>query len=147
MLKLHQHFFRSFIFIFFAILLGTGVSSYFWIKSIYLEESEKNLSQNIDVISSSLSNLDNISDVVKQIKQKTTLRITIISSEGVVLEDSDKDKNEMENHKNRVEIISAKSDNIGKSIRFSDTIKKDLLYVAKKSLLIIKPYIYECLII
>jgi signal transduction histidine kinase len=132
LLKLHQHFFRSFIFIFFSILVGTGISSYFWIKSIYLEQSEKNLSQNIDVISSSLSNLNNISSVVKQIKQKTALRITIISQDGIVLEDSDKNKNEMENHKNRVEILQAKSTSIGKSIRFSNTIKKDLLYVAKK---------------
>jgi len=132
LLKLHQHFFRSFIFIFFAILLCTGISSYFWIKSIYIEQSEKNLSQNINSLSSALSDLSNISNIVKQIKKDTGLRITIISSDGTVLADSDKDKNSMENHKNRVEIIQSKTGVFGKSIRFSNTIKKDLLYVAKK---------------
>jgi len=132
LLKIHQHFFRSYALIFFAILLGTGVSSYFWIKNIYIEQIEKNLSQNIDSLSVSLVNLDNISSIVKQLKQTTGLRITIIDEQGVVIEDSDKNKLTMENHKNRVEIIHAKFDNIGKSIRFSNTLKKDLLYIAKK---------------
>ena len=132
MLKIHQHFFRSFIFIFFAILLGTGISSYFWIKSIYIEQIEKNLSQSIDALSISLQNLDNISHVTKEIKKATGLRVTIIDQNGKVLEDSDKNKQLMENHKNRVEIIHAKFGKMGKSIRFSDTLKKDLLYIAKK---------------
>lgn len=132
MLKIHQHFFRSFIFIFIAILIGTGISSYFWIKSIYLEQSQKNLSQNIDSLSSSLKDLSNINSVVQQIKNSTGLRVTILAKDGTVIEDSDEDKNSMENHINRVEIIQAQFEGMGKSIRFSDTIKKDLLYIAKK---------------
>jgi len=132
LLKIHQLFFRSYALVFFAILLGTGISSYFWIKNIYIEQIEKNLSQNIDSLSASLVSLDNITSVVKQLKQSTGLRITIIDKKGVVIEDSDKNKLTMENHKNRVEIIHAKFDNIGKSIRFSSTLQKDLLYIAKK---------------
>ena len=132
MLKIHQHFFRSFIFIFIAILIGTGISSYFWIKSIYIEQSEKNLSQNIDSLSASLVDLTDITRIVKRIKENTGLRITIVSKDGTVIEDSDEDKNSMENHINRVEIIHAQFEGLGKSIRFSKTIQKDLLYIAKK---------------
>ena len=132
MLKIHQHFFRSYIIVFFAILLGTGISSYFWVKSIHIEQTEKNLSQNIDSLSISLNSLENLPYIVKALKKATGLRITIIDENGIVIEDSDKNKNEMENHKKRVEIIHAKFDQIGKSIRFSETVKKDLLYIAKK---------------
>ena len=99
---------------------------------MYLEQTEKNLSQNIDSLSASLTSLDDITNIVKKIKKNTGLRVTIISNDGVVIEDSDKDKELMENHINRVEIIFAKSNEIGKSIRFSNTLKKDLLYIAKK---------------
>lgn len=112
--------------------MGTGISSYFWIKSIYIEESEKNLSQNIDSLSAALRDLTNLTAVVSQIKNSTGLRVTIISQDGTVLEDSDENKSSMENHINRVEIIHAQFEGIGKSIRFSNTIKKDLLYLAKK---------------
>ena len=132
MLKIHQHFFRSYIIVFFAILIGTGISSYFWIKNIHIEQIEKNLSQNIDSLSISLNSLENLPLIVKKLKKATGLRITIIDENGIVIEDSDKNKNEMENHKKRVEIIHAKFDQIGKSIRFSKTVKKDLLYIAKK---------------
>lgn len=132
MLKIHQHFFKNFIFVFLAILVGTAISSYFWVKSIYIEQTEKNLSQNIDSLSSSLTDLTNISTIVKSIKKNTGLRITIINKNGDVLEDSDKNRLNMENHKNRVEIIEANLHGTGKSIRFSQSVKKDLLYVAKK---------------
>lgn len=112
--------------------MGTGISSYFWIKSIYIEESEKNLSQNIDSLSAALRDLTNLTAVVSQIKNSTGLRVTIIAQDGTVLEDSDENKSSMENHINRVEIIHAQFEGIGKSIRFSNTIKKDLLYLAKK---------------
>ena len=123
------------------------MSSYFWIKNIYIEQIEKNLSQNIDSLSVSLNNLDNITNIVKELKKSTGLRITIIDEKGVVIEDSDKNKLTMENHKNRVEIIHAKFDNIGKSIRSSNTLQKDLLYIAKKVHINNQPFILECQII
>lgn len=132
MLKIHQHFFRNFLLIFFAILIGTAISSYFWIKSIYIEQTEKNLSQNIDSLSASLTNLNNLQHITQTIKKNTNLRITIIDSNGIVLEDSDKDKTLMDNHNNRSEIIEANLHGFGKSIRFSNSVKKDLVYVAKK---------------
>ena len=129
---MHQLFLRTFILIFLAILFIITVVTYYWSKSIYLEQVEKNLSQNIDSISVVLNDLLHIENSVQQLKAKTNLRITIIDQKGKVLAESDKDKDSMENHSNRYEIIHAKYEGYGKIIRYSNTVKKEMLYVAKK---------------
>jgi signal transduction histidine kinase len=140
LLKIHQLFLRTFSIIFFLILIALSTTVYFWSKNIYLNQIEKNLSQNIDSLSISLSSFDNLEHLVKTFKEKTKLRITIIDNMGVVQADSDKDKNKMENHSNRYEIVHAKSAGYGKSIRYSHTLHEELLYVAKK--IIIDKQIY-----
>lgn len=132
MLKLHQLFLRTFSIIFFLILLVLSATTYYWSKNIYLNQVEKNLSQNIDSLSISFTSLENINYVIKTFKTKTALRITIIDEKGVVIADSDKDKTIMENHATRYEIIHAKYKGYGKTIRFSNTLEQELLYVAKK---------------
>lgn len=132
MLKIHQLFLRTFIIIFFLIFLSISFTTYFWSKNIYMEQIEKNLSQNIDSISLVLNNIKDIEKIVNKFKNKTNLRITIIDEKGNVITESDKDKKSMDNHLKRDEIIHARYDDYGKSIRFSDSINKELLYVAKK---------------
>lgn len=66
----------------------------------------------------------------KHVGPKTGKRMTLISSDGKVLADSEKDITIMENHKNRPEIIESKKKGIGISIRYSNTLKKNMLYVA-----------------
>ncbi|PPK60427.1 putative sensor protein with cache domain [Malaciobacter marinus] len=132
MLKIHQLFLRTFIIIFFLIFLSISFTTYFWSKNIYMEQIEKNLSQNIDSISLVLNNIKDIEKIVNKFKNKTKLRITIIDEKGNVLTESDKDKESMDNHLKRDEIIHARYDDYGKSIRFSHSINKELLYVAKK---------------
>ena len=61
------------------------------------------------------------------------LRVTIINPAGVVLGDSEldgKDLEVVENHLDRPEVQEALNSGMGESRRFSDTIKKELLYVA-----------------
>ncbi|MFA6548312.1 MAG: ATP-binding protein [Candidatus Margulisiibacteriota bacterium] len=60
-------------------------------------------------------------------------RVTIIAKNGTVLGDSDtllKDLPKLENHADRSEIISAASKGIGRSVRHSHTLGKDLIYLA-----------------
>jgi hypothetical protein len=64
--------------------------------------------------------------------KKLKLRITIIDEFGVVIADSDKELSQIKNHLNRKEIIEAKNNIIGKDTRKSETINKELLYIAKK---------------
>ena len=132
MLKIHQLFLRTFSLIFVLMLVLLSTTTYYWSKNIYLTQIEKNLSQNIDSLSFSITSLENIEYIVKTFKAKTSLRITIIDENGIVIADSDEDKNIMENHANRYEIVHAKYEGYGKTIRFSNTVKQELLYVAKK---------------
>ncbi|MDR3645459.1 MAG: ATP-binding protein [Clostridia bacterium] len=57
-------------------------------------------------------------------------RVTIIRSDGVVLGDSVADFRTMENHSSRPEVAGALSSGRGDSIRHSETVGQDMLYVA-----------------
>jgi two-component system phosphate regulon sensor histidine kinase PhoR len=57
-------------------------------------------------------------------------RVTVITSDGHVLADSQSDPRTMENHATRPEILEAMAKGDGRSIRHSVTIKRDLLYYA-----------------
>lgn len=132
MLKIHQLFIRTFILIFFAILSTLTIVTYFWSKNIYITQIEKNLTQNIDTFAIVLKDLDNVNNIIKDLKAQIQLRITIIDEKGNVIAESDKDKKLMENHANRQEVLEAKEFGIGKVMRYSNTINKELLYIAKK---------------
>ena len=135
MLKIHQLFLRTYITIFAAILITLTLVTYFWAKNLYINQIEKNLIQNIDTLSILLKNfndIENIKSIVKDLHSELNLRITIIDEKGNVIAESDKDLSEIKNHSNRVEIIQARNVGLGKDTRKSETIKKDLLYIAKK---------------
>ncbi len=140
MLKIHQLFIRTFTIIFLLMLIVLSTIVYYWSKNIYLDQIKKNLLQNIDSLSISLTSFKNIDYVIKTFKSKTGLRITIIDKNGKVIADSDKKVEQMENHSTRTEIIHAKYEEYGKAIRFSKTLEEELLYIAKK--LIIDEEVY-----
>src|SRR6185369_5208982 len=68
----------------------------------------------------------------RRFKEQTGFRVTVIALDGRVLGDSDRESSLMENHLGRPEIQQALKDGSGMSIRFSDTLHDDLLYVAKR---------------
>ncbi len=143
MLKIHQLFLRTYISIFLAILITLSVVTYFWSKDIYIDQIEKTLIQNIDTLSIVFKNkndMENISDIVKELHEKLNLRITIIDENGVVIAESDEKLSKIKNHLNRKEIVEARIKNIGKDTRESETLEKELLYIAKKIIISDKIY-------
>ena len=66
----------------------------------------------------------------REIAQAAGGRVTVIRSDGLVLADSEANPREMENHRNRPELIDAFRGVAGSSIRRSATIGVDFLYVA-----------------
>ena len=60
------------------------------------------------------------------------VRVTVITSDGVVLADSQSDPQTMENHAGRPEIREALANGDGLSVRHSVTINRDLLYYAAR---------------
>jgi signal transduction histidine kinase len=143
LLKIHQLFLRTYISIFLAILITLSVVTYFWSKDIYIDQIEKTLIQNIDTLSIVFKNkndMENISDIVKELHEKLNLRITIIDENGVVIAESDEKLSKIKNHLNRKEIVEARIKNIGKDTRESETLEKELLYIAKKIIISDKIY-------
>lgn len=57
-------------------------------------------------------------------------RVTFIAGDGTVLGDSDHAPDTMDNHSNRIEVMEAHKEGVGRAIRYSDTLKENLLYVA-----------------
>jgi len=132
LLKIDQLFFRNFLAVIFLILALSGLITYFWFKTIYLEQVKTNLSQNIDAFALSLNGLENIEKVTYEFSKKTNLRVTFIDLEGNVLAESALEKEDMDNHANRQEILSANDGEYGLSIRTSKSTNRAHLYVAKK---------------
>jgi signal transduction histidine kinase len=109
--------------------------SYFWIKSIFIEQTKIDLLHNIDIFALQVKDFSDVDLQTKTIKSIIGVRVTVIDHNGVVIGESDKDKKLMDNHLNRTEILESKYNKFGSIVRYSDTLKKDLLYVSKKQVL------------
>ena len=69
--------------------------------------------------------------LAKKLGNSTQTRFTVIDPKGKVLADSDEDPAKMENHLNRPEIRQALLEGtFGRNVRFSQTLRQDLMYVA-----------------
>ena len=66
----------------------------------------------------------------KEIGVSSATRITVILPSGRVIGDSNEDPAIMGNHALRPEVITARKGDVGKSIRFSMTLQKRMMYVA-----------------
>jgi two-component system phosphate regulon sensor histidine kinase PhoR len=68
--------------------------------------------------------------LAKRLGKQIGERITIINKDGVVLGDSEEDPTTMDNHATRSEVIEALSKGTGSSIRYSTTLRYNMMYVA-----------------
>lgn len=96
-------------------------------KQVFLS---KTLLESVLKADMSFYEIDKIAD---NIGRTLELRVTIIDREGNVKGDSELDAvilPEIDNHKNRPEIIDALSGKTGESRRFSKTVNKSMLYMA-----------------
>jgi len=68
--------------------------------------------------------------VVKALGRSAATRITLIDLDGRVLAESDEDPLTMANHGDRPAFLQALAQGLGRSIRHSETLEADLMYVA-----------------
>ncbi len=128
--------FSSFCLIILTVSILILISSFFTIKQYYI----KSLSNDLKRLSYSLKlnliptieekNYEKLDKKVKKIGKDINTRITIIAPNGKVLADSKKNPNLMENHGGRPEVIEALKKGFGRSLRYSTTMKKKMLYIA-----------------
>jgi two-component system phosphate regulon sensor histidine kinase PhoR len=98
------------------------------IKKVMTDKIESELLSYAELID--LNSAQKISDQLRQIAKISNSRVTLVDAQGRVLADSEKDITTMENHFSRPELQEARLKGNGKSIRFSQTIGVDMLYVA-----------------
>ncbi|MFP4081989.1 MAG: ATP-binding protein [Candidatus Aminicenantes bacterium] len=131
-------FFKVFGGYFLIIIIFTAllfIVSFHVIKKFYLDtrsQSLENLGRSLihTVIPLVEENqLQELDSFVKELGRSIHTRITVVDLEGVVLADSDENPALMENHKFRPEIYRALEGHVGESLRFSRTVKEEMLYV------------------
>ncbi len=71
-----------------------------------------------------------MSEQIKQIARISGARVTLVDEQGKVFADSEKDISSLENHLNRPEVQEARLWGKGNSIRYSQSIGVDMLYMA-----------------
>ncbi|MCK5542330.1 MAG: PAS domain S-box protein [Desulfobacterales bacterium] len=122
-----------------SLTIVTWYSSVFF-KNFFLENVEKDLTIRLSLAQREISKLivtpinekqiNNLNELIKEIGSQTDTRFTVIQTTGKVIGDSGADIAKIENHKNRPEIHLALQGTKGISIRYSDTINKNMMYIA-----------------
>lgn len=132
MLSFQQLVLRKFLLLFVTLFLFIGAIIYFWMQDFYISEAKESLKQDIEIITFEIDKTTNLDTLAKNLKEKLHTRLTIVDIDGEIIAESHKDKASMDNHKYRPEIMQANKENYGYTIRYSHTIKENMLYVAKK---------------
>ena len=102
------------------------------ITNIFYELFEKEVLNDIRIDLGIIKNtkIENVEDIKKLNIDSSELRITLIANDGTVLYDNEVDISALDNHKDRPEVIQAKTEGFGKQIRTSDTLGKSIFYSA-----------------
>ncbi|OKP87811.1 PAS domain-containing sensor histidine kinase [Paenibacillus helianthi] len=119
-------------------MIGAGITMAKLFKDSHISALEENMSREINLLSGTLqfrdtASPDAVSYYTKQaenIAKLTSSRITFILKDGKVIGDSEKNPMEMDNHSTREEEVLAAKEGIGRAIRYSDTLNREMLYVA-----------------
>ena len=131
-------------FVFCSLIVIILTTTYFYLNNqlkthveIRIQDNlKKELFLNKNLIDNELSqkiNSADTDDLANRIGQSLGVRATIINTEGVVIGDSEVDREELsklENHITRAEVKDAIQKGFGQSKRFSTTIRKNMLYMA-----------------
>lgn len=114
-------------------LILTNVLSLFVYYNFYTKETKKDITMRSTALAYSLNEVgDNIEYLKGYVSKLPEMRITYIDSDGKVLFENRKDKDELENHLNREEIKQAIEKGEGTAMRKSETLGNTTYYSAKR---------------
>lgn len=106
------------------------------ISRFFEQQAEKNLNEQAALLRVQMTDpmamrdMDTLGQLVDMLSPNLSARVTLILPDGTVAGDSDKDRANMGNHRNRPEIQEALLGRVGRSLRYSNTLKKNMMYVA-----------------
>jgi two-component system phosphate regulon sensor histidine kinase PhoR len=120
------------ILVFTSLLLFFSIST---IKNFYIDTLANDLENLAQALKTKIvtyleeNREEDLDAFVKSFRRNIQARITVVDQDGIVLADSDEDPKVMNNHKFRPEIAAAFRGKPGRSARFSNTVKANMLYV------------------
>jgi len=129
--------FPSFLLITLSSVIAIVLYSYYIIGEIYLEVKVSDLESRIQLVENQFNRLliqqkyTRIDSLCKDLGKPGQTRFTIILKDGTVIGDSDKEPVLMDNHGARPEILKASRSGKGSSVRYSQTMQTEFIYVAK----------------
>ena len=119
-----------------VLTFSLSIFYYQMIKKDYLSNLKDELRNNLLIVTDLIiddylnENYNLLNGKISSLGKKINKRLTVIRMDGTVISDSEEDYTKMENHSERPEIIAAYNGNLGESIRFSNTLKLNMLYIA-----------------
>ncbi len=118
-----------------ALVLSSWYASYSF-RWFYYDEIAQNLESRSWLAGRQIlpavnqKNFDEVDQLCKLLGQTAGIRLTMILPDGRVVGDSDQQPAKMENHADRPEFRRAMNGQTGRSVRFSDTLGKNMMYIA-----------------
>lgn len=112
-------------------LFLSTIASMFIYYSVYVDRSNKDLSNIVIAMGETLNKIDDDENYLDDVaRKKRDFRITLIKEDGDVVYDSSQDAKFLPTHKDRPEVIKAQKNGFAKIERYSNTLSKDLYYVS-----------------
>ncbi len=117
-------------------LLAVGLFASSAFREFFLDRTAADLKSRAHLLEKQVDNyiapLDGMSvdSICKSAGRQSSTRITVIISSGKVVGDSEEVPENMDNHANRFEVSEALRGEVGTSIRYSKTLKHEMMYVA-----------------
>jgi two-component system phosphate regulon sensor histidine kinase PhoR len=106
------------------------------LRNFFLEETTKDLEARAKLLRPEIerlfgnATLSEIDSLCKHLGQTADTRITVIGFNGRVIGDSEYKPSEMDNHRNRPEVVEVLEGGVGSSSRYSSTLHQNMMYVA-----------------
>ncbi len=121
--------------LFIVVIVAASVLTAIHLDDKYKNDTRASLLENAKVIESILvgSGGGDYANTLNNIDQIKDMRITLINDDGMVVFDTRADAEALENHAKRPEIMTALESGSGSNIRFSNTLGKDMMYLAIRS--------------
>ncbi len=135
-IRLIYKLFPSYLLITLLSLIAVSWYALSFTRQFYLERTRVDLEVSGRLLENQVLSLlsplnENALDLLcKQAAAKTITRVTVILPDGRVVGDSEEMPANMDNHRDREEIRASLNGSVGVSIRYSDTIHQDMMYVA-----------------
>ncbi|MEK8126772.1 ATP-binding protein [Paenibacillus filicis] len=122
-----------------ASVLAVGIFMANVLRNSYMDSLKVNMERELRVIMTTVNMQQSGSDQEKTafytkqaelLKKSADARVTFLRADGKVLGDSDRPASELESHAGREEIVQAGREGIGYATRYSESVGRNLMYVA-----------------